>query len=167
MDTITFVWHSSPLSAATCSVDQQQGEHDGGPVIRPCNNETGRRSECCSSTGPLLDSKIAASISAMSMQTHGDGTFIKKRKLNSKLKEGKSVTKDLGSIRYRPSAQNAYRFFGPQVDESALHYCQLANDMLHELNPDVITIADDVRQDGFFPRFQNARNVSVTGRIPS
>ena len=38
------------------------------------------------------------------------------------------------------------RFFGPQVDDSALHYCQLANDMLHELNPDVITIADDVSQ---------------------
>lgn len=37
-----------------------------------------------------------------------------------------------------------YRRFGPSVVDSALLYCQLANDMLHELNPNIVTIADDV-----------------------
>ncbi|GJP62202.1 hypothetical protein CLOP_g19289, partial [Closterium sp. NIES-67] len=35
-------------------------------------------------------------------------------------------------------------FFGPSVDEDALAYLTLANDMLHQLNPSFITIADDV-----------------------
>ncbi len=33
-------------------------------------------------------------------------------------------------------------YFGPQVDTEALSYLQLANWMLHEIYPDVITIAE-------------------------
>eukprot|EP01111_Echinosteliopsis_oligospora_P004620 TRINITY_DN1762_c0_g1_i1.p1 TRINITY_DN1762_c0_g1~~TRINITY_DN1762_c0_g1_i1.p1 ORF type:complete len:773 (+),score=216.46 TRINITY_DN1762_c0_g1_i1:112-2319(+) len=43
------------------------------------------------------------------------------------------------------SPANSYEhYFGPEVDEDAITYLLLANDMLHELNPNVITIAEEV-----------------------
>jgi len=41
-------------------------------------------------------------------------------------------------------ACNYDHYFGPDVDEDALTYLTLANDLLHELRPDVITIAEEV-----------------------
>jgi 1,4-alpha-glucan branching enzyme len=35
-------------------------------------------------------------------------------------------------------------YFGPDIDEDALTYLSLANDMIHDLNPQAITIAEDV-----------------------
>ena len=35
-------------------------------------------------------------------------------------------------------------YFGTQVDTDGLNYLLLANDLIHEINPDAITIAEDV-----------------------
>ena len=35
-------------------------------------------------------------------------------------------------------------YFGPDVDNDALLYMALANELLHELRPDIITIAEEV-----------------------
>jgi 1,4-alpha-glucan branching enzyme len=37
-----------------------------------------------------------------------------------------------------------HEYFGADVDEEAVVYMMLANEMLHQLYPDVITIAEDV-----------------------
>jgi 1,4-alpha-glucan branching enzyme len=37
-----------------------------------------------------------------------------------------------------------HEYFGPGVDEEGVVYLMLANEMLHQLYPDVITIAEDV-----------------------
>ena len=37
-----------------------------------------------------------------------------------------------------------HEYFGPSVDEEGVMYLTLANDMLHELYPNCITIAEDV-----------------------
>lgn len=37
-----------------------------------------------------------------------------------------------------------HEYFGPSVDEEAVTYLILANELLHKLNPDIITIAEDV-----------------------
>lgn len=42
------------------------------------------------------------------------------------------------------------RFCNQYVDKDALTYLILANEMLHELNPDIITIAEDVSSDPLF-----------------
>jgi len=43
------------------------------------------------------------------------------------------------------SAANSYgHYFGADVDTEALMYLTLANDLLHELNPEVITVAEEV-----------------------
>lgn len=39
---------------------------------------------------------------------------------------------------------NYHEYFGPSVDEEGVVYLQLANTMLRQLNPDIITIAEDV-----------------------
>lgn len=37
-----------------------------------------------------------------------------------------------------------FRYYNQYVDKDALIYLILANEMLHELNPNIITIAEDV-----------------------
>ena len=37
-----------------------------------------------------------------------------------------------------------HEYFGPGVDEEAVVYLMIANEMLHELYPEVITVAEDV-----------------------
>ena len=37
-----------------------------------------------------------------------------------------------------------HEYFGPSVDEEGITYLTLANQMLHELYPDCITVAEDV-----------------------
>ena len=41
-------------------------------------------------------------------------------------------------------------YFGPAIDGDALRYLTLANDMLHELYPFIITIAEGIRQELIF-----------------
>lgn len=37
-----------------------------------------------------------------------------------------------------------HEYFGPGVDSEAVSYMMIANQMLHQVHPDVITIAEDV-----------------------
>jgi 1,4-alpha-glucan branching enzyme len=37
-----------------------------------------------------------------------------------------------------------HEYFGPSVDEEGIAYLMLANDMLHDVYPEIITIAEDV-----------------------
>ena len=37
-----------------------------------------------------------------------------------------------------------HEYFGPGVDEEAVAYLMVANEMLHDLYPEMITIAEDV-----------------------
>lgn len=39
---------------------------------------------------------------------------------------------------------NYKEYFGTQVDTDGLTYLMLANDLVHDINPDAITIAEDV-----------------------
>ncbi len=45
---------------------------------------------------------------------------------------------------YRGFSGGYHEYFGASVDEEAVVYLMLANEMLHELYPEVITVAEDV-----------------------
>lgn len=49
-----------------------------------------------------------------------------------------------GIDRRRGFSGGYHEYFGPNVDEDGVVYLMLANEMLHQLYPDCITIAEDV-----------------------
>lgn len=49
-----------------------------------------------------------------------------------------------GPNQYRGFSGGYHEYFGPNVDEDGVVYLMLANEMLHSLYPDCITIAEDV-----------------------
>jgi 1,4-alpha-glucan branching enzyme len=46
--------------------------------------------------------------------------------------------------RFRGFSGGYHEYFGPGVDEEAVAYLMIANEMLHDLYPEMITIAEDV-----------------------
>ncbi len=50
----------------------------------------------------------------------------------------------LSANAYRGFSGGYHEYFGAEVDEEAVVYLMLANELLHQLYPDVITIAEDV-----------------------
>jgi 1,4-alpha-glucan branching enzyme len=60
--------------------------------------------------------------------------------------ERKLPTRDFFGLadRHRGFSGGYHEYFGPGVDEDGVVYLMLANEMLHQLYPETITIAEDV-----------------------
>lgn len=59
-------------------------------------------------------------------------------------KFGPSMKLDSALTSYRGFSGGYHEYFGPSVDEEAVVYLMIANELLHQIYPGVITIAEDV-----------------------